>query len=171
MRTMKRSMTSTECGNKHVDQGVSCVCDKTSRNHQLCSGWSDRVEGYVDWPNPDYQPPSSAGESATKATVSAIAKRVNGAAEPARGWSTGERLLVESAITQVAEQRDEFTVDHVWMVLGDQVPKTTGMAALLKQASSKGYVEATEKYADSRRADRDDHDQGRRLRVWKSLMR
>lgn len=166
-----------ECRNQEVVDGELVVCDKITRNHRHCSGWSDRHGGYVDWQNPSWTPPKTADKETAKSRVHELARKVPGPQAAAQGseraaqsWTPTERLLVESAITLVAEQCDEFTTDQIWIALGDQVPKTAGMAAMLKRASAAGFIEATEKYADSQR-ERDDHDHGRRLRVWRSRMR
>lgn len=165
---------SAECGKRHEDGLETLVCNKTSGNHRLCSGWSDRAGGYVDWENPAYEPPKVASDQPqAESRLRALASKVtgaNGAERAAASWSDTEHKLVMAAITEVAESQDEFTTDEVWTVLGDTVKKTAGMAAILKQATTQGFIAATDKYRDSRR-ERDDHDSGRRLRVWRSRMR
>jgi hypothetical protein len=167
----------TECHNAHDDEGTSIPCDKTRENHRTCSGWSDREGGFIDWPNPSWEPPKTTEKASAAQTVRRLASKFTGAEAGVEGserasasWTPTQRMLVEAAITQVAESCAEFTTDQIWGALGDRVPKTAGMAAMLRKASAKGLIEATDKYADSRRADRDDHDQGRRLRVWRSRM-
>jgi hypothetical protein len=169
-------MTS-ECRNRHVDHGAQCQCDKTTPNHKLCSGWSDHAGGFIDWENPSYEQPVTTDKASAKETLRNLAEKVSGhdaaregSEKAAKGWSTAQRLLVESAITQAAQENAEFTTDQVWAILGDRVPKTAGMAAMLSAAAKNGFISLTERYADSQRADRADHDQGRRLRVWRSLM-
>lgn len=156
--------------------GENCRCSKSTPNHASCTGWSARAEEFVDWPNPEYTAPKTVTSGSPKTSLTAMANRINGAGkdeadEGKSSWTNAQRMLVQSAITQVAEARDEFTTDDVWAVLGKSVPKTPGMAAMLAKASRQGFIEATERYADSRRSDRADHDAGRRLRVWRSHMR
>ena len=168
----------TECRNRHDNGTEVLLCDKPSGNHRMCSGWSDRAGGHVDWENPAYTPPKVA-QDAPKASsrLQDMANRINGAQAGREGseraaasWTPAQRQMVESAITEVATRQDEFTTDDLWGVLGQTVPKTAGMAAMLRKATSKGFIEPTDRYADSAR-ERDDHDQGRRLRVWRSRMR
>lgn len=168
----------SECRNRHDNGSEILFCDKPSGNHRLCSGWSNRAGGYVDWDNPAYTAPKVA-QDAPKASsrLQDMANRVNGAQAGAEGseraaasWTPAQRQMVESAITEVATRQDEFTTDDLWGVLDLTVPKTAGMAAMLKKATSQGFIEPTDRYADSTR-DRTDHDQGRRLRVWRSRMR
>lgn len=168
----------SECRNQHVLGGEVLICDKPSGNHRYCSGWSHLAGGHFDWDNPAYTAPKVA-QDAPKASsrLQAMANRVNGAQagaegseRAARSWTPAQRQMVESAITEVAARQDEFTTDDLWDVLGQAVPKTAGMAAMLKQATARSYIEPTDRYADSTR-DRADHDQGRRLRVWRSRMR
>lgn len=166
---------STECGNQHDDEGVPCVCDKTTSNHKLCSGWSARLGDFIDWENPAYTPPkvvtnASAAETKLRSMASKFTGAKDGSEAAAGSWTDTERKVVMSAITEVAERQDEFTTDHVWTALGSDFPRTAGMAAMLQKAVSQGFIEATDKYADSTR-ERSDHDAGRRLRVWRSRMR
>lgn len=170
-------MSTTECRNTHDDCGFLCRCDKRAGNHMLCSGWSDPAGGFVDWPNPAWEPPRTTEKASAASTVRELASKltsaqaaVEGSERAAQSWTPAQRMLVEVAITKVAESCAEFTTDQIWAILGDQVPKTAGMAAMLRKATGKGFIEATDKYADSQREDREDHDQGRRLRVWRSRM-
>jgi hypothetical protein len=166
----------TECGRTLDEAGEILRCDKPEGNHKLCSGWSAALMQHVDWPNPAYEPPKAQESPAAESKVRALAAKMNsreaareGAERAAQSWTPAERMLVESAITEVAEKHSEFTTDQVWAALGDRVPMTSGMAALLRVAQKKGQIEATDRYADSAR-ERADHDHGRRLRVWKSRM-
>jgi hypothetical protein len=170
-------MTASECGQTSERDGETLRCDKTRPNHKSCSGWSAVRSQHVDWPNPSYEPPKVVESPVAVSKVRALAAKMNsrqagaeGAERAAQSWTPVQRLLVESAITEVAEQHAEFTTDQVWSVLGDRVPMTSGMSAMCKAAARKGLIEATDRYADSER-ERADHDQGRRLRVWKSLLR
>lgn len=168
----------SECRNRHDDVGEVLFCDKPPGNHRRCSGWSDRAGGYVDWDNPAYTAPKVAQDAPKAASrLQVMAGRVSGAQAGKEGseraaasWTPAQRQTVESVITEVATRQDEFTTDDLWGALGLTVPKTAGMAAMLRQATSKGFIEPTERYADSTR-ERGDHDHGRRLRVWRSLMR
>lgn len=162
----------TECRNPQPEGDA--VCDKTAPNHHSCSGWSNRVGGYVDWFNPSWTPPATKSDlKSAESGLRAMAAKLGGAEgseRAAKTWTPAEQLVVESAITEAAERHAEFTTDAVWAVLGDRVPKTAGMAAMLRRAEGKGFIAKTDRYADSTR-ERDDHDAGRRLVVWKSLMR
>jgi hypothetical protein len=168
----------SECRNRHDDGGEILFCDKPPGNHMNCSGWSDRLSGFKDWPNPAYTAPKVAQDApAASSRLQTMANRVNGAQAGKEGseraaasWTPAQRKMVESAITEVAARQDEFTTDDLWGVLGQTVPKTAGMAAMLRQATSRGFIEPTDRHADSQR-ERTDHDQGRRLRVWRSRMR
>lgn len=167
-------MTRTECGREHTLDDVVLRCDKTSANHKHCSGWSAASAQHVDWPNPDWEPPKAQESPQAESKVRKLAAKMNGrhagaegAERAAQSWTPAERLLVEAAITCVAEKHGEFTTDQVWAELGDRVPMNSGMSAMLKAAARKGLIESTDRYADSAR-ERSDHDQGRRLRVWKS---
>ena len=162
----------SECRNPEPEGDA--VCDKTAPNHHHCSGWSDRAGGFVDWPNPAWTPSAvKADLKSAKNGLKAMAAKLGGAEgseRAAKSWTPAEQLLVEAAITEAAEQHGEFTTDAVWAILGDTVPKTAGMAAILKRAEGKGFIAKTDQYADSTR-ERGDHDAGRRLVVWKSRMR
>lgn len=165
-------MTSSECRNRHPEeQGV--VCDKTATNHRNCSGWSDRAGGFVDWLNPSWTPSAAKTDlKSAEGGLRAMAAKLGGMAgseRAAKSWTPAEQLMVEAAITEAAEKNGEFTTDAVWAILGDRVAKTAGMAAMLKRAEGKGFISKTDKTSDSTR-ERDDHDAGRRLVVWRSLM-
>lgn len=170
-----RSPVARECGNRHPGR-AAVVCSK-SRSHKFCSGYDSLVGDFVDWENPTWTPPKTAASTdGAKTTLKAMAARVDaetgleGSERAAGSWTPAQRLLVEAAITEVIEHRAEFTTDHVWAVLGPDFPKTSGMAAMLTKASKKGLISATERYADSQRADRTDHDNGRRLRIWRRVL-
>jgi hypothetical protein len=162
----------SECRNAQPDGDA--VCNKTAPNHHSCSGWSDRAGGYVDWKNPGWTPVATAQSDLKGAErgLRAMAAKLGGMAgseRAAKSWSPAEQLLVEAAITEAAERNGEFTTDAVWAILGDTVPKTAGMAAMLKRAEGKGFISKTDKTTDSTR-ERGDHDAGRRLVVWRSRM-
>lgn len=161
-----------ECRNPQPDGDA--VCDKTAPNHHSCSGWSERAGGYVDWKNPGWTPTApkrdlKSAESGLRAMAAKLGG-MEGSERAAKSWSPAEQLVVEAAITEAAEHHAEFTTDAVWALLGERVPKTAGMAAMLKRAEGKGFIAKTDRYADSTR-ERGDHDAGRRLVVWRSLMR
>lgn len=164
-------MAASEC--RSPQPGGDAVCDKTVPNHHHCSGWSNLAGGFVDWPNPGWTPPATKSDvKSAESGLRAMAAKLGGMAgseRAAKSWSPTEQLLVETAITEAAEQHGEFTTDAVWAILGDTVPKTAGMAAMLKRAEGKGFISKTDKTADSTR-ERADHDAGRRLVVWKSRM-
>lgn len=169
-------MTRAECGREHVLDGDVLRCDKTGASHKHCSGWSSALGQHVDWPNPGWEPPKARQSPKAESRVRELAEKMNGrhagaegSERAARSWTPTQRLLVEAAIAETAERHAEFTTDQIWAALGDRVPMTSGMAAMLQAARKKGLVEPTDRYADSAR-ERADHDQGRRLRVWKSLM-
>lgn len=152
------------------------MCDKTVPNHHHCSGWSNLAGGFVDWPNSGWTPPATKSDvksvKSAESGLRAMAAKLGGMAgseRAAKSWSPTEQLLVETAIAEAAEQHGEFTTDAVWAILGDTVPKTSGMAAMLKRAEGKGFISKTDKTADSTR-ERADHDAGRRLVVWESRM-
>lgn len=166
----------SECGNRHPVR-ASVFCSKVTRSHKFCSGYDMAVGDFVDWENPSWTPPkTSASADGAKDTLKAMAARVDaetgleGSERAAGSWTPAQRLLVEAAITEVIEHRAEFTADDVWAVLGPDFPKTAGMAAMLTKASKKNLITATDRYADSRRTDRADHDNGRRLRIWRRAL-
>lgn len=146
--------------------------------HAECSGWHDQVDDYIDWINYAYEDPKMTTEQNAAAVVRTAAAKVTGHQAAVEGseramksWTKTEQLLVRTAIIALAEERDLFTADDVWALLGKQVPKTAGLAAMFRQAKVDGYISPTDQYADSARSDRSDHDQGRRLRVWRSACR
>jgi hypothetical protein len=166
----------TECGNQYPERRA-VACDKTTPNHRLCSGYDTLVGDFVDWENPSWTPPKTmASSEAAKTTLKAMAARVDtetgleGAERAAGSWSPAQRLVVESVISEVAEQQTEFTTDDIWAALPPGIPKTKGLAGMLIAASKKKLITATDRYADSRRTDRADHDHGRRLRIWRRAL-
>jgi hypothetical protein len=166
-------MAASECGNRHPEKPAT-TCDKAASNHRFCTGWCDQTGGFVDWPNPGWTPAAAKTDlKSAESGLRAMAAKLGGAEgseRAAKSWSDAEQLVVEAAITEAAEKHSEFTADAVWAVLGDRVKKTAGMAAMLKRVERKGFISKTDKTADSTR-ERGDHDAGRRLTVWKSLMR
>ncbi len=145
--------TRTECGVATVLDGETVRCDKTATNHRHHSGWSWREHGHVDWLNDAYEPPKTQESPVAESKVRTLARRMNsrqaaaeGAEQAAQAWTPVQQLVVESAITEVAEAHGEFTTDQVWAVLGDRVPMTSGLSAMLKAAQRKGLIEATERF-------------------------
>lgn len=149
------------------------------RPHRLCAGWSFGESEYIDWPNQENLDSKRRSPAEARATVRTVASRASAHQKAVEGsqaaaesrWSETERLLVKAAIYALAEERDSFTADDVWAVLADSVPTTPGLAAMLRAATSEGIIEPTDQHVRSRREDRADHDHGRHLRVWRSLLR
>lgn len=163
------------CGNHHPQKSY-VVCDRPARRrHPLCSGWDRDLNGFIDWTNESYaeakvstpeQARVQARQAATRVTPQAAAAQ--GSERAKRQWTSGEQAQVRAAIVILAQTVESFTTDDVWEVLGPEVPKTPGITAMMREATRDGYIEPTDRYRDSRRDDRADHDQGRRLVVWAS---
>lgn len=160
------------CGNANPEKH-DVECNRPSRLHPVCSGWDEETGDYLDWPNPHYTEAKAADIDDARATARELASKATG--RPAEGlkrsWTKGEQSVVRAAIVVLAEERDTFTADDIWDLIDDDVPKGNGLTALLNEAHRDRYIEPTDRYADSQRRDRSDHDQGRRLRVWRSLCR
>lgn len=159
------------CGKTHPEQS-RVVCNRPKGLHRLCTGFDEEVDDYVDWSNPDYEDAKVTDRDKASAVVREAAAKVTGsegAERAARSWTDTERALVSVAISEVAQARETFTADDVWIALGDLVPKTMGLSAMLRKAANDGLIEPTDQYAESRRGDRTDHDYGRRLRIWRAL--
>jgi hypothetical protein len=148
----------------------------------MCLGWSLAASEMVSWPNPRYVAPKTVSRREVSSRVTEMAARVAptttvqsqvdaaraGAESASRRWTEAERALVYATLCEVASQKKRFTSDDVWHALGDEVPMTMGLAALLRRAQKNGHIRPTSEHAYSQRADRKDHDYGRHLRVWES---
>jgi hypothetical protein len=136
----------------------------------------------INWSNPRYKLPKTTPRRDVAASVAELAARVApaptvadqaqaaraGSESAARRWTDAERALVYATICEIATQRKRFTSDDIWRALGDEVPMTMGIAALLRRAQKNGHIRPTSDHAYSERPDRRDHDYGRHLRVWES---
>lgn len=160
------------------------TCDSTVNNHEICSGWDEDIQDYVDWSNALYEPPKRVS-SGTRLNekLSEMAQRVEPAERVQDGiqagleaskraadtWTEDQRKQVFDAIVAVAKRKDEFTTDEVWAELAGKVPVTKGMTAMLRVAVKRDVIGNTGKTAISERGGK--HDHGQRLSVWYSLVR
>lgn len=160
------------------------ICDSTVKNHEICSGWDDDLQNYVDWPNDLYEPPKKVSPGARlHEKLSEMAQRVEPAERVQDGiqagmeasqraadtWTEEQRKQVFAAIVAVAEREDEFTTDAVWAELDGAVPITKGMTAMLRLAVKRNVIGNTGKTTISERGGK--HDHGQRLSIWYSLVR
>lgn len=82
-------------------------------------------------------------------------------------WTTAQAAEVYAAIVKTARMLPEFTADDIWARLPATFPKTKGLAAILKSASTNGICEPTDRVRKTSRGGDSDH--GQRLTVWRSL--
>lgn len=165
------------CPSTHPgDVGVRCA--KLDDNHRLCLGWSVDEGGMVNWENARHKPLPTTPRAQVADKVADMATRVAPApsaldqpqsrARAAASWTDAERALVYQTILDVAAAKKFFTTDDVWAELGDEVPANRGIGVLLRRAQKNNRILPTTDQAFSQRSDRQDHDHGRYLRVWKS---
>lgn len=160
------------------------ICDSTVKNHEICSGWDDDLQNYVDWLNDLYEPPKKVSPGARlHEKLSEMAQRVAPAERVQDGiqagmeasqraadtWTEEQRKQVFAAIVVVAERENEFTTDAVWAELDGAVPITKGMTAMLRLAVKRNVIGNTGKTTISERGGK--HDHGQRLSIWYSLVR
>lgn len=168
-----------ECGN--VDGGV--ICERPERSHPRCTGFDPALDDFRNWVNPNYEPPKNTGREDAKATIrraaAATAPDVRGdGSAPSSGpltgrWSDEERALVRQALWTVCERHaggGEFTSEEVWDELAGRVRMTHGLASIIKQAERDKWLGNTGKKGRSQRR-RKDHDDGRELVLWYSLLK
>lgn len=170
-------------GSAHPEQ-AQIVCDSTVKNHQLCSGWDEGTQEYVDWPNELYEPPKKVSSGAKLYDkLSEMAQRVKPAERVQDGieagmeaskraadtWTEEQRQQVMDAIIAVAKREDEFTTDAIWAELDGKVPVTKGMTAMLRLAVKRNVLGNTQKTTISERGGK--HDHGQRLTIWYSLIK
>lgn len=168
---------SNRCGNHHPHKG-HVICDRPARRHPTCSGWDTDIHGFTDWENQTYAETKVSSPEQARVQARHMASRFSpqraaakGSEQAKRRWTISEQLQIRAAIVTLAQEKDSFTTDDIWTQVGPDVPKTPGITAMLREADRDGFIEPTEDYADSQRDDRADHDQGRRLRVWRSRCR
>lgn len=160
------------------------TCDSTVKNHEVCSGWDEDIQNYVDWTNELYEPPKKVSPGARlHEKISEMAQRVEPAERVQDGiqagmeasqraadtWTEEQRKQVFDAIVAVAQREDEFTTDAVWAELDGAVPITKGMTAMLRLAVKRNVIDNTGKTTISERGGK--HDHGQRLSIWYSLVR
>lgn len=170
-------------GSAHPTQ-AQIFCDSTVKNHQLCSGWDESTQEYVDWPNELYEPSKKVSSGVRlHEKLSEMAQRVEPAERVQDGiqagmeaskraadtWTEEQRQQVFDAIVAVAEREDEFTTDAIWAELDGKVPVTKGMTAMLRLAVKRDVLGNTGKTTISERGGK--HDHGQRLSVWYSFVR
>lgn len=169
------------CGNENPEI-PSVLCDCAEGNHPLCTGFDERQDQYVDWSNPNYEPPKKVERETGRARVKDMATRVapaprvkdgfaaglEGSQRAAKAWTEAEKRTVLDAIIAVARRHETFTTDLVWTELGSDFPVTKGMTAMLKLADRREIIYATDSTEISTRGGR--HDHGQRLTLWRSLI-
>jgi hypothetical protein len=82
-------------------------------------------------------------------------------------WTTAQATEVYNAIVKTARMLPEFTADDIWARLPATFPKTKGLAAILKSATTNGICEPTDRVRKTSRGGDSDH--GQRLTVWRSI--
>lgn len=80
-------------------------------------------------------------------------------------WTKAHQALVDKAIEDVAGVKVFFTVDDVYQLLGEQFPKSKGMASRLTLAVGAGLIDWTGTYTNSTRQG----NHGQTLKLWRSL--
>jgi hypothetical protein len=178
-------VTDHRCGNPHPQDLTACEIKVP--NHRTCTGWSLALEGYLDWPNPEYRVPEpKLSKTAARAKLQALAAKVphaapapaegfaagvEGSERAARVWDDDQVALVDAAIRTVARKHalgGEFTTDAIWDELGGAVPVTKGLTARLMVARRDRVLDSTGKTEISTRGGH--HDHGQRLTIWYSLI-
>lgn len=166
------------CGN--VEDKLAC--ERAPGNHPRCRAFDDDADRFVHWDNPDYRAPKTVDRATGKEKIRAAAAATGpdprvgdqdpAPAPPEGRWSDEERELVRQALRRVCERHaggGEFTSDEVWAELGATVRKGPGLTSVINQARHDGWLDSTGKKGRSQRA-RDDHDEGRELTLWYSLL-
>ena len=79
-------------------------------------------------------------------------------------WTKAHQALVDKAVEDVATVKVFFTVDDVYQLLGEDFPKSKGMASRLTLAMSAGLISWTGTYTNSQRPG----NHGQTLKLWRS---
>lgn len=168
------------CGARHPLRGV--MCDNARRNHMVCAGFDPAAFETVHWDSPHHQPPPPAetregGRQRAQdiaartrpalTVMQAVREAARGSERATRRWSAEEKARIVETIIALAQAQPEIIADDIWAACPDVQPGP-GIHAVLTGAVREGLL-AKGGFAESRR-DRADHDHGRRLRVWKSLV-
>lgn len=128
---------------------------------EICGGQmlagQQRRHGVCDPKHPAYARPLEGIEAGLAASAaSADAK-----------WTKAHQALVDKAIEDVAKTHIFFTVDNVYQLLGDDFPKSKGMASRLTLAVGAGLIDWTGTYTNSTRQG----NHGQTLKLWRSLQK
>jgi hypothetical protein len=170
------------CGSRyHANQLISC--ENPAPNHVVCTAFDPEQWTHLHWDNPTYEPPpepeSKAGgrEKARKVAarteppwtmMDTVRKTATGLDSSSTRWTDEQRAQVTETIIRLAYSRRAITADDIWAAC-PEVPPGPGVHALLTRAVQEKLLTKGD-FADSQRNDRADHDRGRRLRVWRSLV-
>lgn len=171
------------CRSLHPE--LALQCENTKDNHRYCMAFNVEIFAPLHWENPNYEPPKTMAPGQAKQRVSEMAERAqkpprtNMAAarkaarrgsERAQGrWDDGEKRKIYETVRWLAQNQDELVADDIWKACPEIKPGP-GLTAVLRRACSENLIEPGE-HASSQRGERDDHDHGRQLRVWRSKVR
>jgi hypothetical protein len=157
-------------------------CENEAPNHVVCSSFDAEQFVHVHWDCPTYEPPPpSETKAGGREKARAIASRTRPAETlmasvraAARGsdqatarWTPEEKAQISETIVRLAHSQTALTADDIWNACPEVAPGP-GIHALLTTAVRDRILTKGD-FADSHR-DRADHDRGRRLRVWRSLV-
>lgn len=170
------------CGSRY-ELDPTMRCESTTLNHVVCHAFDPGEWAYVHWDCPTYEPPP---ESETKASgrekahkmaeraerpttmLEAVRQAARGPNGSSKRWTPEERAQVAETIIRLAYSQQALTADDIWAACPEVAPGP-GIHALLTRAVQEKILTKGD-FADSQRDDRSDHDRGRRLRVWRSLV-
>jgi hypothetical protein len=169
------------CGSHHPTDG-RWRCENTALNHALCTAFDDSQFVHIHWECPSYEPPppsesKASGREKTRSIasrtrpaetlMSSIRATARGSEQATARWTEDEKAQIIETIIRLAYSRPAMTADDIWAACPEVAPGP-GIHALLTRAVREKIV-AKGDFADSQR-ERTDHDAGRRLRVWRSLV-
>ena len=170
------------CGSRY-EADPTIRCENSAPNHVVCHAFDPGQWAYLHWDCPTYEPgPESETKTGGREKARRIAERserpttlleavrqaARGSNGSSRRWTDEERSQVTETIIRLAYSRKALTADDIWAACPEVAPGP-GIHALLTRAVQEKLL-AKGDFADSQRNDRSDHDRGRRLRVWRSLV-
>lgn len=170
------------CGSRY-ESDPTIRCENPASNHVVCQAFDPEQWVYLHWDCPTYEPPSqpeskdggrekarqiAARTEPPMTMMESVRKAARGSNGPSPRWTDEQRAQVTQTIMRLAHSRQAFTADDIWSEC-PEVPPGPGIHALLTRAVQERLL-AKGDFADSQRDDRSDHDRGRRLRVWRSLV-
>lgn len=169
------------CGSYQQQDG-RLRCENDSGNHAVCVAFDDVQFVHIHWDCPTYEPPPPSESRASgrekargiaartqpaETLMSSVRAAAKGSEQATARWTPDEKSQIAETIMRLAYSQSALTADDIWAACPEVAPGP-GIHALLTTAVRERLL-AKGDFADSQR-DRADHDHGRRLRVWRSLV-